>query len=159
LHRLAHHSADIGECFETAGRIKEDDRDSWYEAWIKTADRMKADAHESLRGGHTDSARRAFMRASNYYRAAEFYIRDDPQDPRGLRGWQSSHDCFAEAARWFDPPFEAVEIPCEGTTLPGYFFQADDSGERRPTAITSARTNTNASSVPTYRPPRSAPTP
>jgi hypothetical protein len=27
--------------------------------------------------GHTASARRAFMRASNYYRAAEFYVRDD----------------------------------------------------------------------------------
>jgi hypothetical protein len=84
--------ADIGECFDTASRIKEGDRDSWYEAWNKTADRMNADAEESLRGGHTDSARRAFMRASNYYRAAEFYIRDDPHDPRGLQGWQSSHD-------------------------------------------------------------------
>jgi dipeptidyl aminopeptidase/acylaminoacyl peptidase len=35
-----------------------------------------------------------------------------------------------------DPPFEAVEVPYEGTTLPGYFFRADDSGERRPTVIT-----------------------
>ncbi len=86
--------------------------------------------------GHTASARRAFMRASNYYRAAEFYVRDDPQDPRSLQGWLSSHDCFAEAARLSDPPFEAVEIPYEGTPLPGYFFLADDSGERRPTVIT-----------------------
>jgi hypothetical protein len=77
------------------------------------------------------------MRASNYYRAAEFYVRDDPQDPRSLRGWQSSHDCFAEAARLADPPpFEAVEIPYEGTTLPGYFFRVDDSGKQRPTVIT-----------------------
>jgi dienelactone hydrolase len=29
-----------------------------------------------------------------------------------------------------------VEIPCEGTTLPGYFFRVDDSGEWRPTVIT-----------------------
>jgi hypothetical protein len=35
-----------------------------------------------------------------------------------------------------DPPFEAVEIPYESTTLPGYFFRVDDSGERRPTLIT-----------------------
>ena len=132
----AYEGADIGECFETASRIKEGDRDSWYEAWTKTADRMKADAEESMNGGHTDSARRAFMRASNYYRAAEFYIRDDPKDPRGLQGWQSSHDCFAEAARLSDPPFEAVEIPYESTPLPGYFFRANDPGERRPTVIT-----------------------
>jgi dipeptidyl aminopeptidase/acylaminoacyl peptidase len=132
----AYGGADIGECFETAGRIKEGDRDSWYEAWTKTADRMKADAEESLKGGHTSSALRAFMRASNYYRAAEFYVRDDPQDPRGLQGWQSSHDSFAEAARLSDPPFEAVEIPYEDTPLPGYFFRVDDSGKQRPTVIT-----------------------
>jgi dienelactone hydrolase len=132
----AYEGADIGECFETTSRIKEGDRSSWYEAWIKTADRMKADAEESLKGGHKSSARRAYMRASNYYRAAEFYVRDDPKDPRSLRGWQSSHDCFAEAARLSDPPFEAVEIPYEDTPLPGYFFRVDDSGKQRPTVIT-----------------------
>jgi hypothetical protein len=67
LSYTAYEGADIGECFETAGRIEEGDRDSWYEAWTKTADRMKLDAQESLRGGHTDSARRAYIRASNYY--------------------------------------------------------------------------------------------
>jgi len=136
LSYAAYGGADIGECFETAARIKEGDRDSWYEAWTKTAERMKTDAEESLQGGHPNSARRAFMRASNYYRAAEFYVRDDPQDPRSLQGWQSSHDCFAEAARLSDPPFEAVEIPYEDGALPGYFFRVDDSGERRPTVIT-----------------------
>jgi hypothetical protein len=98
LSYAAYGGADIGECFETTGRIKEGDRSRWYEAWTKTADRMKADAEESKKGEHTSSALRAYMRASNYYRTAEFYVRDDPQDPRSLQGWQSSHDCFAEAA-------------------------------------------------------------
>lgn len=82
------------------------------------------------------SARRAYLRASNYYRAAEFEVRDDPKDPRSLQGWQSSHDCFAKAAQLFDPPFEAIEIPYGDTTLPGYFFRPDNSGVRRPTLIT-----------------------
>jgi hypothetical protein len=64
------------------------------------------------------------------------YFAQRSQDPRSLQGWQSSHDCFAEAARLSDPPFEAVEVPYEGATLPGYFFRVDDSGERRPTVIT-----------------------
>jgi pimeloyl-ACP methyl ester carboxylesterase len=76
------------------------------------------------------------MRASNYYRAAEFEVRDNPEDPRSLQGWQSSHNCFAEAAQLYDPPFEAVEVTYEGTTLPGYFCCPDDSGERRSTVIT-----------------------
>jgi hypothetical protein len=42
----------------------------------------------------------------------------------------------ARAAALFYPLFEAVEIPYEGTMLPGYFFRVDDSGKRRPTVIT-----------------------
>jgi hypothetical protein len=37
LSYTAYGGADIGECFETASRIKEGDRSSWYEAWTKTA--------------------------------------------------------------------------------------------------------------------------
>jgi hypothetical protein len=128
--------ADIGECFETASRIEEGNRDSWYEAFTKTADRLRQEADESLEGGHKVSARRSYLRASNYYRAAEFYVRDNRDDPRSLQGWQSSRDCFLKAGGLFDPPFEVIEIPYEDTTLPGYFFRVDDSGERRPTIIT-----------------------
>ena len=77
------------------------------------------------------------MRASNYYRAAEFYVRDDPHDPRSLEGWQSSHDCFAEAARLSDPPFEAVEIPYE---------------ERRRFPATSSESTTPESNAPPSSP-------
>jgi len=136
LSYTAYGGADIGECFETASRIKEGDRGSWYEALTETANRVRQDGDRSLENGHKVSARRSYLRASNYHRAAEFYARDDPNDPRSLQGWQASHDCFAEAAELFDPPFEAVEIPYEGTTLPGYFFRVDDSGQRRPTAVT-----------------------
>ena len=128
--------ADIGECFETASRIEEGNRDSWYEAFTKTADRLRQEADESLEGGHKVSARRSYLRASNYYRAAEFYVRDNRNDPRSLKGWQSSRACFVKAGELFDPPFEVIEIPYEETTLPGYFFRVDDSGERRPAIIT-----------------------
>jgi pimeloyl-ACP methyl ester carboxylesterase len=132
----AYGGADLGECFETAKNIKEGDRDSWYDAWTKTAERLRQDAEESLKGGHHVSARRSCLRASNYYRTAEFYVRDDPQDSRSLQGWQASHACFARAAELFHPPFEALEIPYEGTTLPGYFFRVDASGKQRPTVLT-----------------------
>jgi pimeloyl-ACP methyl ester carboxylesterase len=136
LSYAAYGGADIGECFQTAGTIKESDRTSWYEAFTKTAYRLRQDGDESLENARKVSARRSYLRASNYYRAAEFYVRDDRNDPRSLQGWQSSYDCFAKAVKLFDPPFEAVEIPYEGTTLPGYFFSVDDSGERRPTVVT-----------------------
>jgi hypothetical protein len=36
------------------------------------------------------------------------------------------------AAALFDPPFEPVSIPYEGTTLPGYYMSPDGTGRPRP---------------------------
>jgi pimeloyl-ACP methyl ester carboxylesterase len=46
----------------------------------------------------------------------------DPSDPRIETTWGSSKQCFGEAAKLFSPSFGRVEIPYEGTTLPGYFY-------------------------------------
>ena len=127
--------ADIEECLSTACRIKEGDCESWYEEWLKTADRVCKIADKCLAEGHNVSAREAYLRASNYYRTAEFYLHGDPSDPRILETWGKSRECFIKAGQLFSPPFEVVEIPYEGTTLPGYFFRVDDSGTHRPTLI------------------------
>jgi len=72
--------ADIGECLSTAYRIEEGNFDSWYAEWRKTAERMHRLAAESLDRGNRVSAREFYMRASNYYRTAEFFLHGDPQD-------------------------------------------------------------------------------
>lgn len=127
--------ADIEECLSTAYRIKEGDFESWYEEWLMTADRVCKIADKCLADGHNVSARDAYLRASNYYRTAEFYLHGDPSDPRILETWGKSRECFIKAGQLFSPPVETVEIPYEGTTLPGYFFRVDDSGTHRPTLI------------------------
>ena len=128
--------ADYEECLCTACRIKEGDCESWYEEWLKTADRVCKIADKCLADGHNVSAREAYLRASNYYRTAEFYLAyRDPSDPRILETWRKSRECFIKAGQLFSPPFEVVEIPYEGTTLPGYFFRVDDSVTPRPTLI------------------------
>ena len=113
--------ADIGECLSTAYRIKEGDFESWHTEWLTTAKRVHSYANESLALGHNISAREAYLRASNYYRVAEFLLMD-PSDPRIETTWGSSKQCFGEAAKLFSPSFGRVEIPYEGTTLPGYFY-------------------------------------
>ena len=127
--------ADIGECLATAARIKEGDFESWHTEWTRTAQRVQKIAEDCVAGDHTISARKAYLRASNYYRVAEFFLHTDPSDPRLLTTWQASRDCFAQAASRFMFPCEAVEIPYEGTTLPGYFYRVDDSDTPRPTLI------------------------
>jgi alpha-beta hydrolase superfamily lysophospholipase len=127
--------ADIGECLSTAYRIKEGDFESWYQEWLKTAKRVHKYADESLAAGHEISAREAYLRASNYYRVAEFLLLD-PEDPRIKTTWESSKGCFGKAASLFSPSFEPVEIPYEGTTLPGYFYKVDNGSKSpRPSLI------------------------
>ena len=114
--------ADIGECLSTAYRIKEGDFESWHAEWLKTAKRIHGYAIESLAKGHTVSARDAYIRASNYYRVAEFLL-VDPHDPRIQTTWGNSKECFSKAASLFPFYVESIEIPYEeGATLPGYFY-------------------------------------
>jgi len=130
--------ADVGECLSTAYRIKEGDFESWHEEWLKTAKRIRKYADDSLAAGHKVSAREAYLRASNYYRVAEFLLLD-PEDPRIQATWGVSKECFSKAARLFSPPFEPVEIPYERTTLPGYFYRVNENNDSsraiRPTLI------------------------
>jgi hypothetical protein len=129
--------ADIGECLSTAYRIEEGDLASWHQEWLKTAKRVNKYADESFAAGHTISARDAYLRACNYYRVSEFLL-VDPTDQRVQTTWEKSKECFSKAATLFSPPFEPIEIPYEGTTLPGYFYRVDNDnhGNRpRPTLI------------------------
>lgn len=127
--------ADVGECLSTAYRIKEGDFESWYAEWLKTANRVHKYAEDCLAVGHRVSAREAYLRASNYYRVAEFLLMDQ-KDPRIQATWGNSKECFSKAAKLFSPPFEPIEIQYEGTTLPGYFYRVDGvNATLRPTLI------------------------
>ncbi len=115
--------ADIGECLSTAYRINEGDFESWYEEWLKTAKRVHSYADDCMAFGPTISAREAYLRASNYYRTAEFLL-VEPTDPRSQTTIDLSKDCFRKAASTFPFVVVPIEIPYEGTFLPGYFYHA-----------------------------------
>ena len=128
-------AADIAECLATASRITNADMESWHREWFATAERVRAGAEQSEAGGHQVSARLAWLRASNYYRASEFFLHDHPDDPRLLATWRASRDAFARAAALLPHPAEAVEIPYAGTTLAGYFYRVDATATPRPTLV------------------------
>jgi dipeptidyl aminopeptidase/acylaminoacyl peptidase len=56
-------------------------------------------------------------------------------DPRLVEAFDKETAVFRRATALFDPLVEPVEIPYEGTTLPGYFYRVDDSNEQHPTLI------------------------
>jgi len=125
----------LGEVSTTASRIEEGDRDGWYREWIATADRIAAVGEESASAGHAVSARDAYLRASSYYRTAYLPLYGSPVDPRLVEAFDKETTVFQKAAALMRSPVEPVEIPYEGTTLPGYFCQPDDSGRPRPTLV------------------------
>ncbi len=127
--------ADLGEMIATAGEVVEGDFESWFEQWHKRALRIRARGQASLAAGHLVSAREAYLRASTYFRMAEFYLHGNPDDPRIVSESRASQQAYAKGAELSGPTWERVEIPYEGTTLPGYFYKVDDSGEPRPTLI------------------------
>ncbi|MFD0054384.1 alpha/beta hydrolase family protein [Streptomyces sp. NPDC127168] len=128
--------ADLGEIIVTARAIPGGDEGAWYQQWRATAARVHALGEKALAAGHRVSAREALLRASNYYRTAEFYLRDNPfDDDRAKELSRLARSTFATAATYLDTPVEPVSIPYENTTLPGYLFLVDDSATPRPTVI------------------------
>jgi len=127
--------SDVGEMMATAGRITEGDFESWFTEWDKLAHRLLSRADASLSAGHLESARTAYLHASTYFRTAEFYLHGNTEDPRILSESRASQKAYAEAAKLTGPTWEPVQIPYEGTTLPGYFYKVDNSGKPRPTLI------------------------
>ena len=114
--------ADIGECIDTAKRIKDGNDLSWYKEWSKTADRLYGFAQKMQKNNNSVSAKEAYLRASNYYRAAGFYMDYKPNFPKAMSSWKKSKESFLKAIAYM-PNVTAIDIPYENTTLPGYFIK------------------------------------
>src|SRR5262249_24498915 len=105
--------------------------ESWIDHWTATADRVSAFAERELTNGDTISARKAFLRASNYYRMAVFYA--GPTDQRHTTLWQRSKDAFQRMILLSEHPIGCLDIELEGARLPAYFVSAGEG--TRPTLI------------------------
>ncbi len=128
--------ADLGEVIATSRAIRRGDDDSWLRAWRATAQRVHALADVCLQAGHRVSARAGYLRASNYYRTAEFFRRKRPSgDEEVLVLSRLSRETFIRATDLMERPVREISISYEDTALPGYLFLVDDSGAPRPTVV------------------------
>lgn len=116
--------ADIAECLQAAEQIANDDPESWHQAWYKQAEKAEALAKEATRTGDGFSARRAYLRASNYFRASGYMFHDLPQspDPRPLQLAERVIQNFRCAIRLLDGEVFTLEIPYNGFKLPAYLY-------------------------------------
>jgi alpha-beta hydrolase superfamily lysophospholipase len=133
LGSAASRQADVGECLAIADRIVDGDYVSWEREWRLAAERLEATADACATANYRVSASDAYFRAANYFRAAEFYLHGDIADPRIRELSERGARCFKAALASSTVRHEYVEIPYEGTTLPGIFYPA--SGARARTLI------------------------
>lgn len=127
--------ADLGECLEIASRITKVDSRRWYDEWRAGAERVERAAEAHAAAGDMAKARGAWLRASNYHRTSGLFVMGP--DPAYRDTVRRQTAAFRKAAELFDHPVEAIEIPYESTTLPGYVFRVapHSSGTRRPLLI------------------------
>ncbi|OKL63202.1 hypothetical protein UA08_01146 [Talaromyces atroroseus] len=128
--------ADLGEVISICSRIPSGNEDRWLQEWRSAADRAATNARISLSKGNKPGARDAFLRASNYYRTAEFYRREDPvNDELSKTLSELCSAMFFSAVEQMPYTLEKVSIPYEGTTLPGIFVRSNKAQTPAPTLI------------------------
>jgi len=112
----------VGECLGVVEEITDGSPRSWAVAFERLAERTEGRGRACLEAGRRVSGRDHLLRASTYYRTAEYYA-------EGIEGGshhtgERSQACFARAAALLDRPVELVEVPFEGGSLPGYLVRA-----------------------------------
>ena len=119
--------ANVGECLAIAERITPGDRDSWYRAWSGFATHLAEQGQAALAAGHRVSARSVLLRASEYFRQAFFYHRDNLDGAELQTAYASSVQAFRDALPLLD---HHAEVLPDG--LSGYLFTPGSRG--RPAA-------------------------
>lgn len=124
----------ISECFLAATRIVPGDDESWYREWKALADANKARGDLARMEGHIHSACSNWLRASNYYRTSEVFMKlDDPRRGAVLERMRACSDLvIAHRA----PGGERVRIPCfEDSFVEAYFLRAPDGEQPVPVVV------------------------
>lgn len=125
--------ADTGEILETIKHIESGDAESWFEAWYATAERVR------LMGENLEdpvSRGRAFLRAHNYYRTAEFLL--DQNDRRRKVTWAKNTLSFYAGLDALGVVYQKITIDYESGHINALYFPGDTAAReigRRPLII------------------------
>lgn len=126
--------ADMGECLEIARQILPGDEESWIRSFGSMAARVEERAKASDARGKRVSAASAYLRASTYWRGSLMHY-SHHDDPRQLAHGEASYRCYDRWIELTGYPAEPVEIPYEGSFLPGYFYRSPHAAATAPLLI------------------------
>ncbi|MFE0872772.1 alpha/beta hydrolase family protein [Streptomyces rochei] len=126
---------DVGAVLATIDRIADGDAQSWFDAWSALAADFAARGDTALAAGHTDTARWAYVAASQYYGKAVVFIDGMADSSAFLPTFRTHRTCWDRAVDASNGRDVRVPVPYEGRELPGYLLRPDTSGAARPTLV------------------------
>jgi len=137
LGRSSFGGSDISELHKI-GRLLDakdgDDDQAWFAACVSVAGEVHGHADAFRASGHSISAAAFYLRACHYYQMGERFR--TPKDQAALEVYRTAVECFHQFVAHTDLKIEIVEVPFEGTSLPGYFVHAQNTAlARKPCAV------------------------
>jgi pimeloyl-ACP methyl ester carboxylesterase len=125
---------EIAEFLQTLATIKDNDAESWFRAWKAAGERAEALAEDAYASGNRNFARRGYMRAASYQRAAQFMLngRQPWKDDRILRESENAISNFRRACSLMDCEAIPLNIPYDSgdgakLDLPAYLYLPEKS--------------------------------
>ncbi|MDT0352174.1 alpha/beta hydrolase family protein [Pseudonocardia charpentierae] len=138
LTAAARGGADLGEALAVASRITPGDFGSWAAEWTAAAGKAQTEAHASQEAGDLVSARRAYLRAAEYYRQTFFFARTDLDDPTLHSAYAGHVAAFRAALPLLACSTTPMDFERDGIAVHGYLLRPDGSDLPRPTVIAPA---------------------
>ncbi len=107
------------------------DWSGWCAAWSAVASEYEEMGREALEAGATVSAGEHLARAATYYHFGKFLFTPDREAM--IAAHRSAVTCLTDSLPHLDPPGRRIEVPYEGSVLPGILRMPD--GAPRPLPV------------------------
>ena len=100
------------------------DDEAWFTEWAAEAERLEDIGNAEAAKGHKLTAAAYLFRASHYYHVGERFVQ--PKTEASQAAYRRGVEAFRKASALVRRPrIEHVEVPYEGTSLPGVLVHAD----------------------------------
>ena len=115
----------VGECLAVAAEIADGSPQSWARAFDGWPSGSRTGAGPASTPAIGSAGATIYLRASTYYRTAEYYADGSAGVARDRR---AEPGLLRRAAGLLDPPVELIDVPFEGARSPGYLVPAGPGG-------------------------------
>ena len=109
------------------------DWSGWCTAWSGVAAEYETMGREALASGATVSAGEHLARSATYYHFAKFLFTPD-RDAMAV-AHRSAVDCLNDSLPHLDPPGRRIEVPYQGSVLPGVLRMPKDTDRPAPVVV------------------------